>query len=312
MKKSKSIISALLTLVMVMSVLPLSAVQSFAVENGDYEYSILSETDKTCSITNYTGLAEELSIPSSIDGYKVVSIGNFAFDDCTSLCSVIIPESVTTIGRYVFYYCSSLTNITLPNSIINIKDHAFSNTAYYNTSSNWENGVLYIGNHLIESKSQFSGSYQVKYGTKTISDDAISHCPSLTEVIIPDSVTSIGASNFAYCKALTSVTIGSGVTIIWDYAFKDCTPLTTIHGNCGTYAEVFAEKNGLTFIPISEEITQGDLNGDGNVSIEDYALIKDLIFKLELSADILAACDLNGDGVIDAFDISLLDLKIIK
>ena len=158
----------------------------------------------------------------------IKTIAEEAFFGCRSLTSITIPDSVTSIGRSTFDGCSGLTSVTIGNSVTSIGDGAFYNTGIYNDSSSWENGVLYIGNHLIKAKDTISGDYAIKTGTKTIADEAFSYCAGLTSITIPDSVTSIGSRAFEYCENLTSVTIPAGVTSIGENAFSYCTGLTSI------------------------------------------------------------------------------------
>ncbi len=66
-----------------------------------------------------------ISIPASLGGYPVTSIGNYTFSSCRNLTSVTIPDSVTSIGSYAFFYCSNLTSVTIPSSVTSIGDNAF-------------------------------------------------------------------------------------------------------------------------------------------------------------------------------------------
>jgi len=251
-RKSKRILSVLLAVVTVLATLPLTALNTFAETSGDFDYYILSETDKTCEFASYRGSAATFDIPSVLDGYTVVSIGEYSFQRHAELTSVTIPDSVTSIGSYAFFNCTALTSVTIPDSVTRIWDYAFSgcssltsitipdgvtkmisslsfyDTAYYNDVSNWENDVLYIGNHFIKAKETLSGAYAIKAGTKTIADSAFANCTSLASVTIPDSVTSIEKYTFFNCPSLTSVTIPDSVTSIGYYTFSGCTSLASI------------------------------------------------------------------------------------
>ena len=197
-------------------------------ENNQYfsndENGILYNKDKTELVQYPVGNTRtSYTITDS-----VISIGDYAFMGCDSLTSVAIGKGVTSIGDYAFAWCDSLTSVTIPDSVKRIGSSAFYDTGILNNSSNWENYVLYIDNHLIKAKEEISGSYSIKTGTKTIAGGAFEWCDSLTSVTISDSVTSIGKSAFYDCNGLTSVAIGNGVTSIGDYAFDGCTGLTSI------------------------------------------------------------------------------------
>ncbi|MCD7827933.1 MAG: leucine-rich repeat protein, partial [Clostridiales bacterium] len=168
------------------------------------------------------------SLSSVTIGSGVTTIADETFWGCTSLTSIAIPDSVTLIDYWAFYECTALASITIPDSVTEIGYHAFDNTAYYNDNSNWEDGVLYIGNHLIEARTSISGSYKIKEGTKTIAEGAFDECTFLKAVTIPDSITSISLSAFSSCTSLESIEISDGVTTISDGAFRYCTSLKSI------------------------------------------------------------------------------------
>ena len=166
------------------------------------------------------------------EGSVCKEIGDNAFSNLYLLTEITIPDSVTSIGDGAFRDCVSLQSINFGENskLESIGSHAFDNTAYYNNEDNWEDGVLYIGNHLIGVKNTISGAYTVKAGTKSIGSYAFSGFTSLTSITIPDSVTSIGSFAFYGCTSLQSVTFGgnSKLESIGSFAFYNCTSLTSI------------------------------------------------------------------------------------
>ena len=182
----------------------------------NYNLNITSITipDSITSIGNYAFYKctkfTSINIPDS-----VTSIGNSAFNGCTSLTSITIPDGVTSIGSSAFWNCTSLASITIPDSVTSICDSAFINTAYYNNPSSWENDVLYIDNHLIKANSTLSGEYVIKDETLTIAYNVFSGCTSLTSIVVPNSVTSIGNYAFYNCKSLASITY-TGTIAQWN------------------------------------------------------------------------------------------------
>ena len=142
---------------------------------------------------------------SAADLSGISKIRDYAFNRYSGLTSVTIPNSVTSIGKSAFYNCRGLTSVTIPNSVTSIGERAFNGTGYYINTSNWTNGVLYIGNYLIEAKDTVSGNYSIKDGTKCIADSTFEGCSGLTSVTIPNSVTSIGDNAFYNCRILGEV-----------------------------------------------------------------------------------------------------------
>ena len=212
-----------------------------------------------------TGL-KSITIPNSVE-----YIESWAFEGCTGLTSVTIGNGVTSIGRGAFYGCTGLKSITIPDSVTTIDEDAFCDTGYYNTESNWQNDVLYIGNWLIKARDQITGHCSIKSGTVGIAgsafwlggyydenDDEYYYYPGPSSVTIPDSVKYICWGAFCSCTELTSITIPDGVTIIDGSVFSDCTGLTSImipDGVTSIEDYAFSWCIGLTSITIPDSVT---------------------------------------------------------
>jgi hypothetical protein len=95
-----------------------------AAQEGDYTYTV-SGSPAVATITGYTGAGGAITIPSTLGGYAVVAIGDYAFSNYTSLTSVTVPNSVTSIGNYAFESCHNLTTVTIGSNVTTIGDYAF-------------------------------------------------------------------------------------------------------------------------------------------------------------------------------------------
>ena len=151
MKTTKRILSLVLTVIMLFSVVPMTdlGIEASAEKWGDYSYIVLD--DGTVTITEYTGNATELTIPSQINGRTVTRIGGDReggyiepFIDCDSLVSVVIPEGITHIFPYAFEGCDNLKNVTIPKSLIKLGHGVFDRTPFYNTGK-WIDNFYVLG-----------------------------------------------------------------------------------------------------------------------------------------------------------------------
>ena len=279
----KKIISLLLSLAMLLTITSgLNLTAYAAVETGSCGDNVTYSLDTSTGVLTISGTGDMNNYPSHYSPFNnnsivktvivensITSIGGEAFRDCTSLTSVTIPNSVTSIGWGAFDGCTSLTNITIPNSVTSIDHSVFSNTAYYNDKSNWDKGVLYLSNCLIDTNDNFNSitDYAIKDGTRIIADFAFEYCRSLTSVIIPDSVTSIGNYAFDGCTSLAGVTVGNGVTSIGAFAFYDCTSLENI-----TIPSSVTSIGDLTFSGCASLLSIEVSNGNRNYSSTDGVL----------------------------------------
>ena len=225
----KRVLSLLLVLLMVMSLVPISALAdksstyvAYAVEGGNIYFNktrgIITDCDQ--SVT-------EVIIPTEIDGVAVTSIDHYAFYQCTSLASVTISNSVTSIGVDAFYACQSLASVNISNSVTSIAAGAFSDcTSLANVAI--PNSVTSISHSVFEGCTSLA-NIDIPDSVTSIDSSAFQGCTSLVSIDIPNGVGWIGASVFQDCTSLASVYIPNSVTWIGNYAFAGCTSLEGIN-----------------------------------------------------------------------------------
>ena len=182
----------------------------------------------SCTVTGIgTCEDKELYIPTLIDGYKVIAIGESAFSECNNLTSVFIPKSVTTIGSYAFSHCVNITSVNIPDSVTSIGTNAF----YYCSnliSITIPDSVTTLGDHAFLFCTKLS-SVSIGRSIKSIGFETFGYCRQLTSVTIPNSVTSIDNCAFYNCWNLKSIVIPVSVTSIGECALSGCDNLTSIY-----------------------------------------------------------------------------------
>ena len=199
----KKVISLFLSLAMLLSIVSVVDFSAYAsVETGKCGDNLTYSLDTSTGVLTISGTGK-------MNDYSSGPYGHSPFDNNSYIKSIIIENGVTSIGRYAFSGCKSLTSITIPDSVTSIGSMAFYYTAYYNDESNWNNGVLYISDCLININDDFDSTtdYIIKDGTRIIADSAFYNSENLISVTIPDSVTSIDESAFENCTRLASIDV---------------------------------------------------------------------------------------------------------
>ncbi len=279
----KKLTFRILCAVLLLSLLPAlgyeakAATVTYAVEGGNLYFDPVQRTITDCdpSVTC-------VNIPTQINGVAVTRIGASAFEGCTCLTSVTIPDRITTIDRYAFRGCTGLTSVTIPDS------------------------VFYIGGSAFRGCTGLT-SITLPDSVTRIDDSAFEGCTGLTSITLPDRATSIGSdaffntgyysdeSNwdgsavlyignhlirakngisgeyeirhntltiadaaFEGCTGLTSVTISDSVTSITYGAFYGCTGLTSVSipdSVTSIDAYAFYGCTGLTSVTIPDSVT---------------------------------------------------------
>jgi len=254
--KVKRILTFILAIALCLTLLPPAAM---AATSGDYEYRILP--DSTAEITGYTGSGSNVVIPDTLGGYRVTSIGRYAFS-CYDLTSVIIPEGVTSIGAGAFAECFDLISVTIPSTVARIGSHAFLWTAWFmeqtedfvvvgdgvlikyngtNTAVSIPDTVTYISDAFFFN--DYIESVTIPSGVIGIGDLAFRSCGNLIDITIPNSVTYIGYEAFSGCHSLTGIIIPGGVTSIMEDTFWCCCSLTSV-----TISEGVTSIGGFAFL----------------------------------------------------------------
>ena len=279
--------------------------------NNKTELSVSYRGSSYSDYTNeYTG---SVVIPETVTyngtTYSVTSIGYEAFSYCSAMTSIIIPNSVTGIGYSAFNQCSGLTSVTIPNSVTNINYDAFAycsgltsltignsvksigSGAFYNCSSLTEvnynaTNCTSMGdyNGRVFSKCSSLATLNIGDNVQNIPSYAFSNCYGVTDLTIPNSVTSICNAAFNGCSGLTSLTIPNSVTSIGDYAFSSCSKLESVTIGTGVLnigSSIFSGHRPAKVIWLTNTPPSGYSNAAGTINYVANNLYTSLSNKTE-------------------------------
>ncbi len=203
------------------------------------------------SVTFYGQEIEKVVFPVSLK-----KIGVSSFEDCDNLIEIVLPDGLEIIDSKAFSECDNLESIKIPNTVIEIGKDVIYGTPCYVLAER-ENGVLYIGNHLIDAKPLAEDEYKIKDGVVSIASNAFSDKKDLEKVIFPKSLRGIGGSAFSYCDNLENFVIPDSVVFIGESAFSNCKSVTEINIPDSVQlieSNAFSYCNNLEKITVSETV----------------------------------------------------------
>ncbi len=233
-----------------------------SVTSGDFTYEV---SGGMAIITGYSGSDTNITIPATLDGYTVTTIGATAFKD-SAVETVVISEGVVVLEGSAFYNCDSLTSITIPSTVSTITICALANcknlsTITVNNNSHFKvvdgallsmdgtrflqypsgstatsytmpNSVTKIDEYAFQDSTKLT-SVNLSTNITKIPQYAFSGCSSLASIVIPEGVSEIDNNAFEICTGLKSVTFPSTITGIWSNSFLKCLFITDVY-YCGT------------------------------------------------------------------------------
>lgn len=166
-------------------------------DKGDFDYTLKGGK---AIITAYLGSKTKITVPETIDGYKVIAIGENAFYRNSYIKEVVLPKSITYIAENAFGVCTSLSDINWPVGLVSIGKNAFQNCRSLR-------------------------SVVLPQSVKSIGSGAFYACISLESFTFPHIIEEIGKNVFWCCENLTTVTMPGTMPLIPDAMFYGCTKL---------------------------------------------------------------------------------------
>jgi len=203
-------------------------------ENGTYYrvIGVLYSTEKN------------LTIPEMYNGIPVKEIADKAFDGCSNLETISIPQSIITVGNSVFYGCDKLTSVSMP-AVQQMDKGAFTGCSSIKDLTIPADFLGYVKSQPLESitithvkttnicasafsKHQSLKKVTISQGITTIGKEAFTECDLLEKVVLPEGLCVVGQWAFAFCPMLKDIILPSTLQEIHLVAFRDCTSLTEV------------------------------------------------------------------------------------
>ena len=306
----KRILSLVLALALMSTIIFVPTVTN-AGTDGNLKYNYLTYVidGDHIEIINCSTTVTSVIIPDKINDLPVTSIGYEAFNSCTDMTSIEIPNTVTIIDDFAFGNCTKLTKVNIPNSVIKIGSNAFANCKEL-TSLNIPESIVSINDYAFSNCDKLStilmpdnitnigtmAFYNTAYYNNEdnwnsevlyIGNHLIKAKETISSCIIQKGTRCIADNAFLFCNELSSIEIPKSVTCIGDEAFSKCYNLSNIdieNGVTSIGRETFSYCENLKSINIPDSV----------ISIDNYAF-----YHCQNLADIILPSNIMkiGDGV---------------
>lgn len=262
----------------------------FVIYSNEFDYEITFDEKENVILTKYTGTDEEVVIPETIVGRKVIQIGKdsfksnntirkvdlrntqiqeigmTAFANSNNLQEILLSETLVEIGTGAFERCTSLTNVTIPNSVISMKDGAFANCTNLKSVSLSEKLTI-IENDVFFGCTKLE-KVQIPKGVTDIKERAFKRATNLTQITLPETLLKIADEALAECKSLREIQLPNSVVNIEGMPFKN-SPNVVIYCQIDTAAYQHARNKGITCI-IYDQNYEYMVNEDETLTITNF------------------------------------------
>ena len=235
-------------------------------------------------------------IPEVYNDIPVTTIDG-AFKQCKNITSVIVPNSVTRITDSTFYECTALESLTLPfvgiTATTSDYDYKYSFGVIFGKTS-YSSGVKTEQCYFDSKGNSHTATYYIPESLKSVTitggiirTGAFKNCSTLTNVTLPDELTTFPDSLFSGCTALTDITISDKITEIGNYVFSTCSSLTTMTipnsvTKMGSYT--FADCINLSDVTLSNTLSVIPINAFSNCKSLISITIPDSVTLIATSA----------------------------
>ncbi len=323
MKRSKSIISIILSIIIAFSCVFCAVPAVSAASTVNYDGVIYTQVSPyEAKVYGYEGKDPNLTIPERVGSMTVTGVDSRAFYQNSVVKQIILPRTVRTIGDWAFAYCPNLEYVNTSYNLTSVGFYAFAFSP-----SLEEVNINSDITELTPGLFQGSGltSIRIPYNVKTIRRDVFSGCANLKSINIPAYVTSIDIRAFINCTSLESVNFGSGssIPVLPSRIFSGCTALkeVSIPSSVKSIDSLtFENCTALESIYITDstsKIADDAFNGASSVTIkgnfgsyaEQYAVAHDIPFMGNITHEV---GDVDLDGIVCVIDATAILKHIVR